>query len=882
MVGMTNINLGILAHVDAGKTTLTESLLYKAGVIENPGRVDHGKAYLDTDDMEKERGITIFSKQAIFKIDTQEYTILDTPGHVDFSAEMERTLMVMDYAVLLVSAPEGIQGHTLTLWRLLEAYDIPTFIFINKTDQLSGSIDLVVTQLKNKFSENCVSFMPTDKKDFFDDIALINEAYLNQYLDTGTIDLNHISKGIQERAVFPIFWGSALKLDGIDFFMKGINQFMLPPLYPDTFGGRIFKITRDENGQRLAHMKITGHILQVKDELVHDRWQAKINQIRIYSGVKYETRSYVPAGTVCAVTGLDEAVAGEGVGFETNSDAGVLEPVLQYQVIFPNGESSRMVLPLLKQLEEEFPELGIIWHEALQEIQIKLMGDVQTEVLKRIILEKFDLEVDFDTGKILYKETIGNTVEGVGHFEPLRHYAEVHLLLAPGEPGSGLVFDSIAKEDDLPSNWQNLILTHLEEKPHKGVLTGSEITDMKIRLVSGRGHNKHTEGGDFREATYRAVRQGLMEAHSILLEPFYALDLEIPEEMVGKAMTDIETKKGTSEIVSSVGGMVRIQGRAPVSTLRNYHQEVRAYSRGKGRLTLNYSGYGICHNQEEIIEQIGYDPELDTENPTGSVFCTKGSGYLVSWDAVKAHMHLEPWLKQKKESINDKETQSQFTNSDLSLEEIDEILNRATGANQGRKSMWRKRHSQRIYQTGHVFDGQWHEKSITKKEGYLLVDGYNIIFAWDELNVLAKDNFEAARVKLLELLDHYQSAGDVKIMVVFDAYKVEKRHAEIEHYKNIRVVFTGEAQTADQYIEKFAHTNKNIYEITVATSDGLQQMIIRGAGSRLLSARELKEKLDQYMEEVNKTINSLRKENQLQTEKIINPNVAKILDKKDS
>lgn len=858
---MDKLVIGILAHVDAGKTTLSESMLYLSGKIGKPGRVDNKDAYLDTYELERERGITIFSKQAIFEIGGMQITLLDTPGHVDFSAEMERTLQVLDYAILVVSGADGVQGHTRTLWRLFDIYKIPVFLFINKMDQVRTDKDAMVKELKKRLDDRCIEFGQVKTDDFYDQLAMCDETMMEAYLEAGRIEIAQIKKAVRERRVFPCFFGSALKLDGIDQFMQGIGKYAAAPDYPDEFGAKIFKITRDEQGNRLTHMKLTGGTLKVKDVLTNRVWEEKVNQIRIYSGQKYEAVNEIGAGTVCAVTGLSLARPGEGLGREADSGAPVLEPVLSYQIIFPEGCDPRPMVPKLRQLEEEEPELHIVWDERLQEIQAQIMGEVQIEILQRLIRSRFGVEAAFGAGKIIYKETIANTVEGVGHFEPLRHYAEVHLLLEPGETGSGLQFETACSEDILAKNWQRLIMTHLEEKAHKGVLTGSEITDMKITLVSGRAHSKHTEGGDFREAAYRAVRQGLMEAESVLLEPYYDFRLELPEKTVGRAMNDIEKMHGTSELSETDGETAVLTGSAPVAAMRNYQQEVTAYTKGFGRLFCSLKGYEPCHNAEEVIERIGYDPERDADNPAGSVFCAHGAGFFVDWDEVKDYMHVESFL-QKKEDLPGEETQHRTSSEEerwISLDEIDRIFNRTFYANQGRKFAWKRRiaASERRYEPAAYVSRQTEAKTETREE-YLLVDGYNIIHAWPELKELADENMDGARMKLLDSLSNYQWIRQCQIIVVFDAYRVQGHREEVVDYHNIHTVYTREEQTADQYIEKFAHDNKKNYRIAVATSDGLQQMIVRGAGCSLLSARELKAEIEEAKERIKQEYRALQ------------------------
>ncbi|MHB8061662.1 MAG: NYN domain-containing protein [Ruminiclostridium sp.] len=844
---MKKLVIGILAHVDAGKTTLSEGMLYLSGKIGKLGRVDNKDAYLDTYELERERGITIFSKQAIFDIGENQITLLDTPGHVDFSAEMERTLQVLDYAILVISGANGVQGHTKTLWRLLHMYGIPVFLFVNKMDQNGTDKDKLMKELKKQLDDGCIEFGQVRTEDLYDQLALCEEIMLEAFLKTGHIEASLIKRAVMERKVFPCFFGSALKLEGVEQFMQGIVKYAMIPSYPDEFRAKIFKIARDEQGTRLTYMKLTGGRLKVKDVLTNSIWEEKINQIRIYSGQKFETVNELEAGSVCAVTGLSKTRPGEGLGIEEASEAPVLEPVLSYQIILPEGYDARMMLPRLRQIEEEEPELHIVWDEQLQEIQVQIMGEVQIEILQSLIQSRFGVGVAFDAGRIVYKETIADVVEGVGHFEPLRHYAEVHLLLTPGEPGSGLQFGLECSEDILGKSWQRLVLSHLEEKAHKGVLTGSTITDMKITLVSGRAHNKHTVSGDFREATYRAVRQGLKEAKSILLEPYYSFQLEVPEKMVGRAMIDIEKMCGTSVISQTNGEVAVLIGSAPVVTMRNYQKEVAAYTKGLGRLFSSLKGYEPCHNAEEVIESIGYHSERDFVNPTGSVFCSHGAGFLVDWDAVKDYMHIESYL-QKKEIPGAAAALKQALYTEerfISPDEIDQIFNNTFYANQGKKSAWKRRKTARdnYYEPAANIKIQ---KEI--KQEYLLVDGYNIIYAWPELKGLADENMDGARMKLLDSLSNYQGIQKCQIIVVFDAYRVEGHIEEVTDYQNIHVAYTREAQTADQYIEKFAHDNRNKYDITVATSDGLQQIIIRGAGCALLSARELKAEIERTNE----------------------------------
>ncbi|MHB8075581.1 NYN domain-containing protein [Desulfosporosinus fructosivorans] len=840
---MKKLVIGILAHVDAGKTTLSEGLLYLSGKIGRLGRVDNKDAYLDTYELERARGITIFAKQAMFEIGETQITLLDTPGHVDFSAEMERTLQVLDYAILVISGADGVQGHTKTLWRLLHTYQIPVFLFVNKMDQKGTDKDKLMKELKKQLDDGCIEFGQVWTEDCYDQLAMREEMMMETFLETGDIDPEQIKRAVTERKVFPCFFGSALKLEGVEQLMQGIVKYTMIPSYPDEFGAKIFKISRDEQGNRLTYMKLTGGRLKVKDVLTNGIWKEKVNQIRIYSGQKFEAVNEIEAGSVCAVTGLSQTRPGEGLGIEEASDTPVLEPVLSYQIMLPDGCDPRVMLPKLRQIEEEEPELHIVWDAQLQEIQAQIMGEVQIEILQSLIQSRFGVDVAFDAGRIVYKETIANVVEGVGHFEPLRHYAEVHLLLTPGEPGSGLQFGAECSEDSLSKSWQRLVLSHLEEKAHKGVLTGSGITDMKITLVSGRAHNKHTEGGDFREATFRAVRQGLKEAESILLEPFYAFQLELPEKMVGRAMSDIEKMHGTCELTQTNGEMAVLVGNAPVVSMRNYQREVVAYTKGLGRLFSSLKGYEPCQNAEEVIECIRYDSERDLENPTGSVFCAHGAGFLVDWDTVKDYMHVENYLKGNDDSAGETApNQASYTEErSISLEEIDQIINNTFYANQGKKSAWKSR---KTALESYYEPVTYVSREKETKEEYLLVDGYNIVHAWPELKELVDDNMDGARMKLLDALSNYQGIRECQIIVVFDAYRVQGHLEEVIDYHNIHMIYTREAQTADQYIEKFAHDNQKKYNITVATSDGLQQLIIRGAGCALLSARELKVEID--------------------------------------
>lgn len=861
-----NTVIGILAHVDAGKTTLSEGLLYTSGMIRQMGRVDKQDAFLDTDAIERERGITIFSKQAVLKFEDFTVTLLDTPGHVDFSAEMERTLQVLDYAILVISGADGIQGHTRTLWYLLRKYQIPVFLFINKMDQPGTDASACLAELKQQLSDNCVSFENTETEHFYEEAAMCSEAALDVFLETGQIARETICEMIAKRKMFPCYFGSALKLTGVEEFLQGICTFTVGRHYPKEFGARVFKIARDDAGNRLTYLKVTGGSLKVKTLLkgsienlqAKECWEEKVNQIRIYSGEKYESVNEVMAGDVCTLTGLTKTYAGEGLGIEKAAEEPFLEPVLTYQILLPKDSDAAQMLPKLRQLEEEEPQLHIIWNEVHQEILAQVMGEVQTEILKRQILDRFGVKIDFDTGHILYKETIADTVEGVGHFEPLRHYAEVHLLLEPGERGSGLNFYADCSEDILDKNWQRLIITHLKEKEHIGVLTGSAITDMKITLIAGRAHLKHTEGGDFRQATYRALRQGLQQAKSILLEPFYEYQLEVPESALGKAMTDIEMRKGTMEPPQISEKTAILHGKAPVALMQEYAREVAAYTRGNGKLFLSYGGYDVCHNAEEVIERIGYDAQADLENPSGSVFCVHGAGYLVEWDKVQKYMHVESaFVKNQTErkEISEDKRDTYEREEWLGTEEIDAILARTYDANKRDKSIPQKGYktSKRMVTAKENLSLYRGMKQMEWEDDYLLVDGYNIIFAWEDLRELSEENMDGAKGKLLDILSNYQGIKNCQVIVVFDAYRVAGHKTEIFDYHNIHVVYTKEAETADAYIEKFAHENAKRYRITVATSDGLEQIIIRGAGCLLLSARELLQEIKRSKEQMAQT-----------------------------
>ena len=835
---MKRLVIGMTAHVDSGKTTLSEAMLFTAGEIRKLGRVDHGDAFLDTDPIERSRGITIFSKQAVMRLGGNEYTLLDTPGHVDFSAETERALRVLDYAVLVISGTDGVQSHTETLWRLLRRYKVPTFIFVNKMDISFLEKESLANELKRKLSAGCAELSASrPPEELFEELAECSEDMMNSFLESGVIPDELISAAISRRELFPVVYGSALKLKGVEELLGLIGKYTVMPEPQPEFGALIYKITADEQGARLTHMKITGGSLRVKSVLECGGKSEKVNQIRVYSGTKFTAVDEAPAGTLCAVTGLTSGSAGEGLGTESCSPAPLLEPVLTYRIILPPKTDIPSALEKLKTLSDEDPMLRIVWNEQLKEIHIQLMGEIQLEILKSVIAERFGLIVDFDEGSIAYKETIEATVEGVGHYEPLRHYAEVHLLLEPAERGTGLHFFTDCRKDDLDINWQRLILTHLEEKQHIGVLTGSPITDMKITVVAGKAHIKHTEGGDFRQATYRAVRQGLRSAKSVLLEPWYEFRLTVPQECTGRAMTDLQRMDGNIEPPETAGGETIFTGSAPVSELRGYQGEVTGYTRGKGRLSCIPKGYFPCHNPEEVIAQIGYDCDSDTENSADSVFCSHGAGVLVPWDEAPARMHVDSGLRfgendrKEPEQTVTPQLVSNYRQRVAADKELMEIFERTYG-----KIKRNERSAMRTEKT----PAAKVPKLPLPPQGpeYLLVDGYNIIFSWDELNRLAKENLDLARTRLINILCNYQGFRRCNLILVFDAYRVKGNHREIESEMGITVVYTKEAETADMFIEKTAHELGRKHRVRVATSDNVEQIIILGNGAVRVSATE--------------------------------------------
>ena len=844
------IVLGILAHVDSGKTTLSEAMLYRAGVTRRLGRVDHKDAFLDTDVLEKARGITIFSKQALLTAGDTDITLLDTPGHVDFSTETERTLQVLDYAVLVVSGTDGVQSHTETLWRLLRRYHVPTFVFVNKMDLPGMERQELLAQLNRRLGEGFVDF-GAEQADRDEALALCDENLMDRMLDAGQLQDADLIPAIARRHVFPCWFGAALKLEGVDALLDGLDRYTRPAPALEAFGAKVFKVSQDEQGARLTWLRVTGGELKVKAQLTGEAdgepWAEKANQLRLYSGAKYTLTEAIGPGQVCAVTGLTKARPGEGLGAERDSDLPVLEPVLSYQVLLPEGADVHAALGKLHRLEEEEPQLHVVWNETLGEIHVQLMGEIQLEVLRSLLAERFGLEVEFGPGGILYKETITEPMEGVGHYEPLRHYAEVHLKLEPLPRGSGMQFAADCREEVLDKNWQRLVLTHLEEKQHLGVLTGSPLTDVKITLIAGRAHLKHTEGGDFRQATYRAVRQGLMLAKSQLLEPWYAFRLEVPAENIGRAMSDIQRMEGTFDPPESGEETAVLTGFAPVSTMRSYPMEVVSYTRGRGHLSLTLDGYRPCHNAQEVIAAIGYEPEHDLDNPADSVFCAHGAGFVVPWDQVRSHMHVDSgWGKSTRPEQEAAVPQRRAMAYRATLEEDAELLKifERTYGPIKRDPLAAFRPVQKRERPDFAAE-QW---EIAPE--YLLVDGYNIIFAWDELNALSKESLDAARHKLMDILCNYQGFQKCVLILVFDAYRVPGSPGSIEQYHNIHVVYTKEAETADMFIERVTHEIGRNRRVRVATSDGMEQIIILGHGALRVSARMFHEEVQNVEKQI--------------------------------
>lgn len=859
---MKKIAVGILAHVDSGKTTLSEALMYCSGNITKLGRVDHRDSFLDTFSLERDRGITIFSKQAVMKYNNTDFTLLDTPGHIDFSAEAERTLQVLDYAILVISGTNGVQSHTATLWKLLKRYNVPCFIFVNKID-LDGADKLaIMAQLRTNLDENCVDFTYQNTDSFRENVAVCDEQMLEKYYETESIEKADIIRAIKERKLFPCMFGSALKLDGVREFLTLLDEYTQMPEYPSEFGAKAFKIAEDNQGNRLTFMKVTGGSLKVREVLISDKNKnsEKVNRIRVYSGEKFTAIDEAAAGTVCAVTGITFAKSGDGLGIESDSDLPMLEPVLTYRVDLLDGTDPHTALAKLKILENEDPQLNVVWNSRLAEIQIQLMGEIQLEVLKSIIYERFGMTVEFSTGNIIYKETIENTVEGVGHFEPLKHYAEVHLLIKPLKRGSGIIINSRCKEDLLDRNWQRLILTHLHEKTHLGVLTGSPITDVEITLVSGKAHAKHTEGGDFRQATYRAVRQGLRSAKSVLLEPVYEFTLEVPNENIGRAMSDIQRMNGTFNSPESRGEVTVLNGTCPVSEMRSYTKEVMQYTHGKGKLTCILKGYEPCHNAEEVIESIGYDCDADSENPCGSVFCSHGAGYNVAWNEVSEHMHLPSALTpatDESKSVNSKTAFAKCKNQDdvFALDkELMQIFEQTYGPVTHKKAPERRKVTA-VSALDKAAEKLRKNPQFNGTE-YLLVDGYNVIFAWEHLKELTERSLDGARQVLINILCNYQGYSKCNLILVFDAYRVKGQYREVETVNGISIVYTKEAETADMYIEKVTHKLAKNNRVRVVTSDALEQMIILGNGALRVPSLAFLEEVRQAEEEIRNIINN--------------------------
>lgn len=839
---MKRLVIGILAHVDSGKTTLSEGLLYCAGQIRKMGRVDHGNAFLDTDKIEKERGITIFSKQAVMSFEDCEITLLDTPGHVDFSAEMERTLCVLDYAVLVISGTDGVQSHTQTLWNMLEHYNIPTFIFVNKMDLIAADREKILSELSKRLSDSCLDFENMNEE-FFEAAALADSYLLDEYTQNGTISEKSLKKAVLSRKIFPCFFGSALKNEGVEEFLKAVIRYTAEKNHGSDFGARVFKISEDERGQRLTHIRITSGNIKVKSSVEIDGMAQKINEIRLYSGEKYTSCQEALSGGVYAVTGLSKTYPGQGLG--TEKDVGMLisEPVFTYEVKLPQSVDTASALTIFKKLGDEDPKLRVMHNKSSDKIEVQIMGAVQLEVLKSVLSSRFGLDIEFERGSIIYKETIENTVEGVGHYEPLRHYAEVHLLLESAKRGEGIIIKADCSEDVLSRNWQRLILTHIAEKTHAGVLTGSPLTDVKITLINGRAHLKHTEGGDFRQATYRAVRQGLMQAKSVLLEPWYSFTLEVPLDSTGRALTDLQQMGAEFNAPEADDEFSVIEGRAPISAIGEYHKSVIAYTHGEGRLNCTFSGFEPCRNQEEVIEKSGYIAEADTGNTADSVFCSHGSGYVVKWDKVFEHMHL-PAANLNTDEAEFMPRTAEYRKMIATEEELLKIFEQTYGKVKDRPLHAMRKPKELNY------------KSHSVKMGpvYLLVDGYNIIFAWEQLKKLAAESLDLARTLLIDRMCNYQAMKQINVILVFDAYKVKDAKREIEQIHGVSVVYTKTAETADEYIEKTSKELSRDYRVRVATSDNLEQMIVFGNGAQRISAAEFLKDVEETEAEMRRLI----------------------------
>ena len=838
---MKKIVVGILAHVDAGKTTLAEAMLYRTGKLRKIGRVDHGDTALDTHALERERGITIFASQAVFTTDKTEVTLLDTPGHVDFSSETERTLSVLDYAILVISGLDGVQPHTRTLWKLLKAYNVPTFVFVTKMDFARKSGEEIIDNLNSELEGEFVNF--GNRAAINEGLALCSEKLMEKYLEGEEVTDSEIAEAVKVRQVFPCFFGSGLKLDGIDEFLDALDNYTIENDYPDSFGARVFKISHDPQGVRLTHIKVTGGSIKVR-EMIGDE---KISGMRIYSGSKFVTVDCVEAGEICALTGLTKTHNGQGLGFEASGNEPMLEPVMNYRVVLPKGCDAQTMLPKLRELEEEDPQLHVTWNSHLQEIHVGLMGEVQAEILKSIVDERFGVKIEIDSGRVMYKETITDTVEGVAHYEPLRHYAEVHLIMKPLPRGSGLKFASDCSEDTLDRNWQRLILMHLGEKQHLGVLTGSPITDMKITLAAGRAHIKHTEGGDFRQATYRAIRQGLMQAKSKLLEPWYSFRLEVPSEQIGRAINDIRMKSGEFEPPEDMGGISVLRGKAPVTSLNGYASEVAAYTGGRGRLYCENAGYDDCHDAEKVIAELAYDPEADLENTPDSVFCAHGGGFGVKWDKVSEYMHLESCLKKEKPytpPVNRR-------NLHIDDKELEAIMEREFG--KPKYELYRP--------TAKKSENEYSDFDLTDRKSYVLVDGYNVIFAWEDLKSLADTDLGAARERLMEIMCNYSAYTKNNVVLVFDAYKVPGNTGERFDFHNIHVVYTKERELGDVYIEKLISEIGKNDRVRVVTSDNLIQLSAVRFGVLRTSAAEFEREVDSVNARIGKFLEEVREKN---------------------
>ena len=845
-----NIVLGILAHVDAGKTTLSEAMLYLSGKLKKLGRVDHRDSFLDNNSLERARGITIFSKQAVMPLGEMTVTLLDTPGHVDFSAEAERSLQVLDYAVLVISGTDGVQAHTETLWKLLERYNVPVLIFVTKMDLPGCDRQEIMDGLRTRLSERCVDFS-AEGEALFESAAMCSEEAMDEYIETGSIGAERLRDMLRRREIFPCCFGSGLRTEGVAEFLNTLELYARPGDYSEDFSARVYKIARDAQGNRMTFMKVTGGTLRVRSLMKYaDRdgnaFEEKISQLRIYSGAKYDTAETVLPGQICAALGLTGTYPGQGLGAAGDFAEPLLEPVMSYRVILPPQSDPAVLLPKLMQLDQEDPQLHIVWNERTREISVQLMGRVQAEIFRSLVKERFDTDITLDTGRIMYRETIKDTVEGVGHFEPLRHYAEVHLLLEPLPRGSGIELSSSCPEDELDRSWQRLILTHLAEKQHIGVLTGSPVTDIRFTLAAGRAHIKHTEGGDFRQATYRAVRQGLMQAESVLLEPWYSFVLEVPAEQIGRAISDVRAMNGEIDSPEDAGGMMRLEGAAPVAGMNEYMQELLAYTHGRGRLSLTPGGYRLCREQQKIVDAIGYEPERDTDNPADSVFCSHGAGVNIPWDQVKDYMHLESCLKPPVEETAPIAAQ-RYRSLSIDDRELEAIMEREFG------KIKRPQYSAR------QVNAAASEPVFEKKPEFIIVDGYNLIFAWDELKKLAADRLDLARGRLMDMLSNYCGFTKAKLVLVFDGFRTPGNPGSREDYHNINVAFTKDGETGDAYIERLADEIGKNYSVRVVTSDNLIRLSALRSGVLRCSSGEFKNEVEWVLGQIDAV---LKKSNQ--------------------